>query len=599
MERMSSMDIGSLPDSTWGDIVEQGGLGISFDESPDTVLLTTPGEGGGIAAQLSKRGSTQMRPRNSSLGTSYDAQRPALSTRLRALSTLEARGEIDAMQKGSLKDACDRGALNSPNPRARNRRNRRRLLSSPDNAAGIGEALDRYHNTGGADKAPVQKLLRNSLAAALDASPDPMQHLGDDLQNLMSLDDTGGGNFGDRGSLTRGRADSGGLARFSFGLGDLSYNGAGGAGSAGARRPSVGDLDAGSFPRGSLRGSSLLELRDSAFSFGDEAISHAAALAAGESYRARADSAGESAAGSHFGARGSFVAPKRACRGSRKLTRRPSPQHWDFGASDGAGGPPPPPFFGDDISDEALGRVDWGDNEGGFELELDGVLDAPGSYTGQSPGHRQSARDAGVVVRRRAHGAAAALKRRRSKSGDAPSFASGAKHPPGAARRRSPRRRPAPLPRRAGAGVNREASVVVDVGCLPQLATIPVLPVPQYEALINFNRTKAAAPHHCACASLRAAPPKPGDPPPAKPDVVIIPTQNKDVCKICDTVTWKHAPTQAYFKWCKGCKRFHAIHAFAGKLKASNSPGALRRPRGAPPQPPPPPMAPAPDANPA
>ena len=71
MERMSSMDIGSLPDSTWGDIVEQGGLGISFDESPDTVLLTTPGEGGGIAAQLSKRGSTQMRPRNSSLGTSY------------------------------------------------------------------------------------------------------------------------------------------------------------------------------------------------------------------------------------------------------------------------------------------------------------------------------------------------------------------------------------------------------------------------------------------------------------------------------------------------------------------------------------------------
>ena len=187
------------------------------------------------------------------------------------------------MQKGSLKDACDRGALNFPNPRARNRRNRRRLLSSPDNAAGIGEALDRYHNTGGADKAPVQKLLRNSLAAALDASPDPMQHLGDDLQNLMSLDDMGGGNFGDRGSLTRGRADSGGLARFSFGLGDLSYNGAGGAGSAGARRPSVGDLDAGSFPRGSLRGSSLLELRDSAFSFGDEAISHAAALAAGES----------------------------------------------------------------------------------------------------------------------------------------------------------------------------------------------------------------------------------------------------------------------------------------------------------------------------
>jgi hypothetical protein len=49
----------------------------------------------------------------------------------------------------------------------------------------------------------------------------------------------------------------------------------------------------------------------------------------------------------------------------------------------------------------------------------------------------------------------------------------------------------------------------------------------------------------------------------------VTPTQNKDVCKICDSVTWKHARTQAYFKWCKGCKRFHAIHAFAGKIKAS------------------------------
>ncbi|KAH8053381.1 hypothetical protein JL722_9609 [Aureococcus anophagefferens] len=285
MERMSSMDIGSLPDSTWGDIVEQGGLGISFDESPDTVLLTTPGEGGGIAAQLS----AARRRCGAELEPGHVLRRPAAGP-------LDAPAPVVSRQRG--------GHRRGPGP------------------------LPQH---GGADKAPVQKLLRNSLAAALDASPDPMQHLGDDLQNLMSLDDMGGGNFGERGSLTRGRADSGGLARFSFGLGDLSYNGAGGAGSAGARRPSVGDLDAGSFPRGSLRGSSLLELRDSAFSFGDEAISHAAALAAGESYT---HSAGE---------------------------------HWDFGASDGAGGPPPPPLFGDDISDEALGRVDWGDNEGGFE----------------------------------------------------------------------------------------------------------------------------------------------------------------------------------------------------------------------------------------
>ena len=43
-----------------------------------------------------------------------------------------------------------------------------------------------------------------------------------------------------------------------------------------------------------------------------------------------------------------------------------------------------------------------------------------------------------------------------------------------------------------------------------------------------------------------------GKDPPADDDRVVIPTQNKDVCKVCDTVTWKHNPTGAYFKWCKG-----------------------------------------------
>ena len=60
-----------------------------------------------------------------------DGQRPALSSRLRALSALEARGEIDALQKGNLKDA---------------------LLSSPETAGGLGEVLDRYHASGGNDR---------------------------------------------------------------------------------------------------------------------------------------------------------------------------------------------------------------------------------------------------------------------------------------------------------------------------------------------------------------------------------------------------------------------------------------------------------------
>ena len=130
------MDIGSLPDSAWGDIVNEGGLGLGLsfeEESPDSILQEPVGN---LAQQLHKR-SAGARPRNSSLGTSYEAQRPALSTRLcvspgpaargaprsvakrsrarrfgfdspprplerkpatprrRALSTLEARGEID------------------------------------------------------------------------------------------------------------------------------------------------------------------------------------------------------------------------------------------------------------------------------------------------------------------------------------------------------------------------------------------------------------------------------------------------------------------------------------------------------------------------
>lgn len=54
MERLSSMDIGSLNDSTFGDIVTDD-LGLSFDEeSPDSILYTSNKEGavGNLAARL-------------------------------------------------------------------------------------------------------------------------------------------------------------------------------------------------------------------------------------------------------------------------------------------------------------------------------------------------------------------------------------------------------------------------------------------------------------------------------------------------------------------------------------------------------------------
>ena len=41
------------------------------------------------------------------------------------------------------------------------------------------------------------------------------------------------------------------------------------------------------------------------------------------------------------------------------------------------------------------------------------------------------------------------------------------------------------------------------------------------------------------------------------------------MCKVCNRATWKHNASGAYFRWCKACKRFHEIHAFAGKIRAT------------------------------
>jgi hypothetical protein len=50
---------------------------------------------------------------------------------------------------------------------------------------------------------------------------------------------------------------------------------------------------------------------------------------------------------------------------------------------------------------------------------------------------------------------------------------------------------------------------------------------------------------------------------------VVIPQQNKDVCRDCDKALWVHGDSRTYFKWCKGCKRFRNIVAFSEKLDAS------------------------------
>ena len=51
--------------------------------------------------------------------------------------------------------------------------------------------------------------------------------------------------------------------------------------------------------------------------------------------------------------------------------------------------------------------------------------------------------------------------------------------------------------------------------------------------------------------------------------MIVIPRQNKDVCRECDKALWRHAESNMLLKWCKGCKRFRNLTAFAEKLAAS------------------------------
>ena len=116
----------------------------------------------------------------------------------------------------------------------------------------------------------------------------------------------------------------------------------------------------------------------------------------------------------------------------------------------------------------------------------------------------------------------------------------------------------------------------------PDPATLNGGPAPPYEMLINFPRAKSRAAIHCVMCGRR--PREPGaESPPAKPEPVkpedvdlcnpvgdvVIPRQNKDVCRECDKALWRHMASDTHFKWCKGCKRFRNLTAFAEKLAAS------------------------------
>lgn len=50
---------------------------------------------------------------------------------------------------------------------------------------------------------------------------------------------------------------------------------------------------------------------------------------------------------------------------------------------------------------------------------------------------------------------------------------------------------------------------------------------------------------------------------------VLIPCQNKNICKLCDSAFWLHLSLQKVFKFCKGCKNFFFLEEFTDKPRGT------------------------------
>lgn len=131
------------------------------------------------------------------------------------------------------------------------------------------------------------------------------------------------------------------------------------------------------------------------------------------------------------------------------------------------------------------------------------------------------------------------------------------------------------------ASVSYDGKVSSTISVPPDTSELVAGPAPPYETLINFQRAKSRAQIHCVMCGRQ---PKPEDvvegneesadhqhtdDPDGRSRLVVIPRQNKDVCRECDKALWRHLLTNIHFKWCKGCKRFRNLTAFAEKLCAS------------------------------
>jgi len=117
------------------------------------------------------------------------------------------------------------------------------------------------------------------------------------------------------------------------------------------------------------------------------------------------------------------------------------------------------------------------------------------------------------------------------------------------------------------ATVAYEGKISSTVAVPPAASDLNEGQAPPYEALVNFPRAKSRAKIHCVMCGRY--PRGVDDDAVLADEVVVIPRQNKDVCRDCDKALWRHNESNTHFKWCKGCKRFRNLTAFAEKVAAS------------------------------
>ena len=105
--------------------------------------------------------------------------------------------------------------------------------------------------------------------------------------------------------------------------------------------------------------------------------------------------------------------------------------------------------------------------------------------------------------------------------------------------------------------MSRNASILVDISDVPDSALETVEDGLTYDAVTNYARAAKGTAQSCVMCGCGAS------------KGVVIPRQNKDVCRDCDKAMWRHRSSGCFFKWCKGCKNFLHVGTFSQKLDAA------------------------------